>query len=58
MDGELTRYRVWADGWVSNESEEPCSWRSDDFMVIYAEDEAAALAEFERRDASWLNGET
>ena len=52
MSADKNLYRVWPDGWVQDASEEPYSWRSDDFLVIAAEDEDAALAEFERRDAA------
>ena len=51
MSADKNLYRVWPDGWVQDASEEPPSWRSDDFLVLAAEDEDAALAEFERRDA-------
>ena len=52
MSTDKSLYRVWPDGWVQDASEEPHSWRSDDFMLLAAEDEDAALAEFERRDAA------
>lgn len=48
MSADKSLYRVWPDGWVQDASEEPYSWRSDDFLVIAAEDEDAALAEFMR----------
>lgn len=46
----MTRYHVWPDGWVEDIDYEPPQWRSDDFMLIEAEDEEAPLAEFERRE--------
>ena len=51
MSADKNLYRVWPDGWVQDASEEPPTWRSDDFVILAAEDEDAALAEFERRDA-------
>lgn len=48
MSTDKSLYRVWPDGWVQDASEEPHSWRSDDFMLLAAEDEDAALAEFMR----------
>ena len=52
MSANNNLYRVWPDGWVQDASEEPPTWRSDDFVLLAAEDEDAALAEFERREAA------
>ena len=56
MSADKNLYRVWPDGWVQDASEEPPTWRSDDFVILAAEDEDAALAEFERRDADARTG--
>lgn len=56
MTDALDLYRIWPDGSVQDASEQPCSWRSDNFMVIAAESEEAALSEFQRREAvAWGN---
>lgn len=46
-------FRVWPDGTVQEAAGgQPYSWMSDDFMVVQAEDESAALEEALRREAS------
>ena len=51
MSADKNLYRVWPDGWVQDASEEPYSWRSDDFLVIAAEDEDAAAPKAAPGDA-------
>lgn len=48
----MIRYRVWPDGTVQEaEGTEPYSWLSDDYAVVHAEDEEAAL----RRAALYIS---
>lgn len=36
-------FRVWPDGTVQDSCEEPYDWKSDDYQIVEAESEEAAL---------------
>ena len=42
-----TKYRVWPDGTVQSCDEEPYGWMSDDYQLVFAdnEDQAREIAE-------------
>lgn len=39
-------FRVWPDSTVQDSDDEPHDWMSDDYMIVWARDEADALTRF------------